>query len=110
MLKEQFEIAANQTRIRTPNLIEAARAVLVDKESAAEVAARLGIAEVSHIYKATQSIQRKWSEICSSQNWSYRPIALPERMMRIVLEIQAQELEDYQREHQSKTVNNEQGN
>jgi len=108
MLREHFEIALAETRIRKPELIEAVRALIVDGESAPDVAARLGLKDTSPIYKAVATIKEKWSEICRERNWLFLPVALPERMMRIVLEIQAQELEDYQREHQRKTVNNEQ--
>lgn len=96
MLKEQFDVAVAGTRIRKPQLIEAACAVIVNGEGAPEVAMRLGLPDTSQIYKTVASIQRKWAEICAQNNWIYLPLALPERMMRIILEIQAQELADYQ--------------
>ena len=95
MLKEQFDVAVAQTRIRKPQLIDAACAVIVNGEGAPEVALRLGLPDTSQIYKTVASIQRKWTEICAQNNWTYLPVALPERMMRIILEIQTQELDDF---------------
>jgi len=103
MLKEQFEIALGATRIRKPELIEAARALIVDGEAAPAVAARLGLKDTSPIYKAATTIQEKWLEICRQRNWTFLPVALPERMMRVVLEIQAEEFEDYQKGRRKKT-------
>lgn len=107
MLREHFETALAETHIRKPELIEAARALIVDGESAPDVAARLGLKDTSPIYKAVATIKEKWFEICRERNWIFLPVALPERMMRIVLEIQAQELEDYRRQ-QRKQVSGEQ--
>ena len=44
MLPEQFEVAVNATQIRTRELIQACRAVLVDGASAPEIAKALNIA------------------------------------------------------------------
>lgn len=95
MLKEQFEIAAAETRIRTPNLLNAARAVLVDKALVSEVAEQYGLRDTSPIYRAVGTIERKWEQICERRGWSYLPLTLPKRLMRAMLEIQAGELADY---------------
>jgi hypothetical protein len=67
MLKEQFDIAAPETRIRTPELIEAARLLLVEKENAAELAARFGM-ETSKIYRAAKTIEERWESICEERD------------------------------------------
>jgi len=96
MLKEQFDVAAEATRIRKPLLLDAARAVMVDGMSVGEVAEKFNL-RPSHLYKAIASVEQKWSDICTARNLKYLPIALPERMMRIVLEIQSQEIDDYRK-------------
>lgn len=97
MLKEQFDIAAAETRIRSPQLIEAARAVLVDKERVPAVAKRLGISEGPAIHRAIASIEKKWLEICDRRGWSLVSIALPKRIMEAMLMVQAGEIEDYRK-------------
>lgn len=64
----------------------------------------LGLKDTSPIYKAATTIQGKWLEICRQRNWAFLPVALPERMMRIVLEIQAEEFEDYQKGRRKKLL------
>jgi hypothetical protein len=87
MLPEQFELARAATQIRTPKLIEACRAVLVDHEAAPDIAAKLNI-EVSSIYRATASIRQKWDEICTSEEWDYIPLAIPRTLTDVVLTFQ----------------------
>lgn len=101
MLKEQFEIAVAETRIRTPELVEAARLLLVEKESASDLAARFGI-ETSKIYRAAKSIEEKWEAICEKRGWSFVAIALPKRLMKAMLLVQAEEIADYQRSREKK--------
>jgi hypothetical protein len=101
MLKDQFDIAARATRIQNTYLVEAARAVVVGGERVANVAERLGL-ESPHIYRAIGTIEKKWADICAKREWSYLPIALPARIMKIVLEVQAEELEEYRREQETK--------
>jgi hypothetical protein len=95
MLKEQFDIAAAEMRIRTPELVEAARLLLVDKESASDLAERFGI-ETSKIYRAAKRIEEKWEAICEKRGWSFVAIALPKRLMKAMLFVQAEEIADYQ--------------
>lgn len=97
MLKEQFDTAAAETRIRTPELIDAARALLVDKESAATIAKRLGLNDTSAIHRAAASVEKKWEEICEKRGWSFVPLALPKRLMDAMLTVQAGEINDYQK-------------
>jgi hypothetical protein len=96
MLKEQFDIAAPETRIRTPELIEAARLLLVEKENAAELAARFGM-ETSKIYRAAKTIEERWESICEERGWSFVAIALPKSLMKVMLRVQAEEIAEYQK-------------
>jgi hypothetical protein len=86
MLKEQFEIAAAETRIRTPELIDAARLLLVEKE----------------IYRAAKSIEDKWESICKKRGWSFVAIALPKRLMKLMLLVQSEEIADYRKFREKK--------
>jgi hypothetical protein len=101
MLKEQFEIAAAETRIRTPELIDAARLLLVEKESAADLAIRFGV-ETSKIYRAAKSIEDKWESICKKRGWSFVAIALPKRLMKLMLLVQSEEIADYRKFREKK--------
>jgi hypothetical protein len=58
--------------------------------------------EPPHIYRAIGTIEKKWADIFAKREWSYLSIALPARMMKIVLEVQAEELEEYRREQDTK--------
>lgn len=87
MLPEQFELACAATQIRTPELIEACRAVLVDDAAAPDIAKKLNI-DVSSIYRAIASIRQKWDEICSSEEWDYFPLAIPRTLTGVVLAFQ----------------------
>ena len=60
MLKEQFDLAVAETKIATPELIEAAFEKLVNNKSPAELAERLGIANYRMINRAAASIEKKW--------------------------------------------------
>lgn len=103
MLKEQFEIAAAETRIRTPELVEAARLLLVDKVSASDLAVRFGM-ETSKIYRAAKTIEEKWEAICKRRGWSFVAIALPKRLMKVMLSVQAEEIANYQKSREKKQV------
>ncbi len=87
MLPEQFEFALAATQIRTPELIAACRAVLVDKAPGKEVAKRYGI-EPSSIYRATGIINEKWQEACATQGWDYISVAVPQSLTPLVLGFQ----------------------
>ena len=87
MLPEQFELALAATQIRTPKLIEACRAVLVDDAAAPDIAGKLNI-DVSSIYRATASIRQKWDEICTLEQWDYIPLAIPASLTNVVLAFQ----------------------
>lgn len=58
MLKEQFDVAAAETRIRSQELVDAARALLVDGENAADIAQRLGISDPSKVNRAAASLEK----------------------------------------------------
>lgn len=97
MLKEQFEVAASESRIRSEELLEAARALLVDGENAANIAQRLGISDPSKINRAAASIEKRWLEICEIRGWSFVAVALPKSLMNVILRVQAEEIAEYQR-------------
>ena len=94
MLPEQFEIALAATQIRTPELIEACRAVLVQNETALKIAHNSDIA-VSNIYRATATIKRKWEQICASEEWDYIPLAVPRSVTTAILVMQREVLKSY---------------
>jgi hypothetical protein len=77
MLPEQFEIAVNATQIRTPELIAACKAVLVEGAVAKEIAEKLKIDDVSNVYRALKRIKRKWEKICAKEEWTCVSLALP---------------------------------
>lgn len=95
MLKEQFDLAAAETKIRKPELIEAARAKLVDNENVTEIAGRMGISDYTLITRAAASIEKKWLEICARNKWKFVPVALPENVMDSMLMLQSKEIETY---------------
>lgn len=94
MLLEQFEIALAATQIRTPELIEACRAVLVKNDPAPEIAHKYNI-ELSNIYRATASIKRKWEQVCTNEEWDYIPLVVPRAVTSAVLAIQHELLKRY---------------
>jgi hypothetical protein len=94
MLPEQFEIAVNATQIRTPELIEACKAVLVHSVPGPEIAAKLGV-ESSNVYRAVSSIKRAWEKICATEKWEYYPFAVPEDLIPMVMAFQRKLLKDY---------------
>jgi hypothetical protein len=94
MLQEQFQLALDATQIRTPELIEACRAVLVDGKLATEVAQQREI-EVSNIYRAVTNIKEKWDQICTQEDWEYLPLAFPRSIMKVLLEFQQLQLNKY---------------
>lgn len=102
MLKEQFDVAAAETRIRSQELVDAARALLVDGESAVDIAQRLGVSDPSKINRAAASVEKKWEEICEKRGWSCVAIALPRRLMKAMLLVQAEEIADYQKSREKK--------
>lgn len=101
MLKEQFETAAAETRIRTPELVEAARCLLVNKEDASDLAIRFGV-DTSKIYRAAKTIEDKWEEICERRGWSFVAIALPRSLMAVMLRVQAEEIAEYEKSRDKK--------
>ena len=94
MLLEQFEIALSATQIRTPELIEACRAVLVRNDAGPEIAHKYNV-ELSNIYRATASIKRRWEQICTNEEWDYIPLVVPRAVTSAVLAIQHELLKRY---------------
>jgi hypothetical protein len=41
------------------------------------------------------TIRDKWQEICTEQGWESLPIALPRSAMKLVFEMQREQLEQY---------------
>jgi hypothetical protein len=103
MLKEQFETAVAETRIRTSELIEAARAVLVNRLDVPEAAKQFGIADGSKIHRACSIIEKKWEEICVKRGWSFVAIALPKHLMDAMLTVQAFEIDEYRKARDKKS-------
>jgi hypothetical protein len=97
MLPEQFQIAMDRTQIRTPELIAACRSVLVENKKASEVAQALRL-DAAHVRRAVITVRDKWQEICKEQGWEYLPVALPRSAMKLVLEMQREQLEKYRAE------------
>ncbi len=94
MLQEQFQLALDATQIRTPELIEACRSHLVDGKLATEVAQQHDI-DVSSVYRAVTTIREKWDQICTEEEWEYRPLAFPRSIMKVLLEFQREQLSQY---------------
>ncbi|MDY6949668.1 MAG: hypothetical protein SXG53_28660 [Pseudomonadota bacterium] len=94
MLQEQFQIAMDATQIRTPELIDACREVLVDGLPAAEVAQKHKI-DPSSVYRAIATVKAKWEEICAKEEWEYVPLAFPKSIMRVMLEFERDLLARY---------------
>lgn len=95
MLPEQFEIAVSATQIRTPELIEACKAVLVEGVAAKEIAKKLKIDDVSNVYRAVKLIKRKWEKICAKEGWTYVPLALPGDVVDMAMAYQRNVLKKY---------------
>jgi hypothetical protein len=94
MLPEQFQIAMDRTQIRTPELISACRLVLVENKKASEIAQARGL-DAAHVRRAVVTVREKWQEICAEQGWEYLPVALPRSAMKLVLEMQREQLDKY---------------
>jgi hypothetical protein len=94
MLQEQFQLALDATQIRTPELIEACRSVMVDGQVATEVAQQRQM-EPSNIYRAISTIKEKWDQICTEEDWEYVPLAFPRSIMKVMLEFQREQLSQY---------------
>jgi hypothetical protein len=100
MLLEQFNVAVDRTQIRTPELIAACKAVLVENKKASEIAQARNL-DGAHVRRAVITIREKWQEICTEQGWEYLPIALPHSVMKLVLEMQHAQLEKYRADSKS---------
>ena len=85
----------NATQIRTPELIAACRAVLVDDAAVKEAAERFKIDDVSNVYRALGIIKAKWEEICATEKWTYVPFALPEDVVDMAMAYQRNLLKKY---------------
>ena len=94
MLQEQFQIAMDATQIRTPELIEACREVLVGRQPGADVAQKHKI-DASSLYRALATVKAKWEEICANEEWEYVPLAFPKSIMKVMLEFQREQLARY---------------
>jgi hypothetical protein len=94
MLLEQFEIALAATQIRALDLIEACRALLVRNELGPEIAKKYNI-KVSSLYRATNTIRRKWDEICTAEDWVYISLAVPRSLESAVLSAEHELLKSY---------------
>ena len=95
MLPEQFEIAVNATQIRTPELIAACKAVLVEGAAPKEIAETLKIDDVSNVYRAMGIIKAKWEEICAAEKWTYVPLALSEEVVDMAMAYERNLLKKY---------------
>ncbi len=94
MLQEQFQLALDATQIRTPELIEACRSVLVDGRLVTEVARKHKI-EQSSVSRAVTTVRERWDQICTQEDWEYVPLAFPRSLMKVLLEFQREHLSKY---------------
>lgn len=100
MLLEQFETAAGNTKIQNPDLIGAARLVLVSspggspgqRVSVADAAAAYGVQE-HYLYRAIKSIEKAWTKICKARGWEIKSAALTPEMWQVLEAIQLQALD-----------------
>lgn len=92
-LEEQFRAAVAATEIK-PEQIEACREVLVKGRIGKEVAKERGI-DPGNLYRSCAIIDKKLDEICELRGLVRIPLVLPQRLVNLVKEIQAGELEDF---------------
>jgi hypothetical protein len=100
MLAEQFKVALKSTQVRTPELIAACRDVMVEGLSATDAARQRNV-DMPSISRAMKSIKETWDQICTEQGWEFKPFAFPPGIMKVMLEFQREQLDQYSA-HKSK--------
>ena len=96
MREEVFEIAANAVSFhganeRTPRIVQAARAVLVDGMRPADAAAKFDFPR-ERISEAVGRIRDKWSAICEENGWITETFSLPPKLAELIREIEGDAL------------------
>jgi hypothetical protein len=97
MREDVFEIAANAVSFhganeRTPRIVQAARAVLVDGMRPADAAAKFGFPR-ERISEAVGRIRDKWQAICADNGWVTETFSLPPRLADLIRQIESDAIE-----------------
>lgn len=96
MREEVFEIAANAVSFhgaseRTPRIVQAARAVLVDGMRPADAADKFDFPR-ERISEAVGRIRDKWQVICTENGWITETFSLPPKLAELIREIESDAL------------------
>ena len=96
MREEVFEIAANAVSFhganeRTPRIVQAARAVLVDGMRPADAADKFDFPR-ERISEAVGRIRDRWSAICEENGWVTETFSLPPKLAELIREIEGDAL------------------
>ncbi len=92
MRAEVFEIAANAVSFhganeKTPRIVLAARAVMVDGMRPADAADKFDFPR-ERISEAVGRIRDKWSAICEENGWVTETFSLPPKLVELIREIE----------------------
>lgn len=92
MRAEVFEIAANLVSFhganeKTPRIVQAARAVMVDGMRPADAADKFDFPR-ERISEAVGRIRDKWSTICEENGWITETFSLPPKLVELIREIE----------------------
>lgn len=92
MRDEVFEIAANAVSFhganeRTPRIVQAARAVMVDGMRPADAADKFDFPR-ERISEAVGRIRDKWNAICEENGWVTETFSLPPKLVELIREIE----------------------
>lgn len=96
MREEVFEIAANAVSFhganeRTPRIVQAARAVMVDGMRPADAADKFDFPR-ERISEAVGRIRDKWGAICEENGWVTDTFSLPPKLIELIREIESDAL------------------
>lgn len=96
MREEVFEIAANAVSFhgaheKTPRIVQAARAVLVDGMRPADAADQFDFPR-ERISEAVGRIRDKWDAICEANGWVTETFSLPPKIAELIREIEGDAL------------------
>lgn len=92
MREEVFEIAANAVSFhganeKTPRIVQAARAVMVDGMRPADAADKFDFPR-ERISEAVGRIRDKWEAICEDNGWVTETFSLPPKLVELIREIE----------------------
>lgn len=96
MREEVFEIAANAVSFhganeKTPRIVQAARAVLVEGMRPADAADKFDFPR-ERISEAVGRIRDKWDSICEANGWVTETFSLPPKLAELIREIEGDAL------------------